>query len=354
MRTSRFISAFLIAGGFTSPTLAATRFDLKQITIDGSTAVNATAINTAGTIVGTFTDHKYVHGFILAGDKLTVMPPTLAGCTKKYSCTPYPTAIRGDGTVVGSVTRPYMGSFNFLFRNNKYVPSYSVPIGNPDGAIGPGIDNGGEIFYSTFGNDNTDDVIGTPPHVKPFHLCPSTAPGCAFQFINGLNNQGNIAGQYENIGVNPYTDAVFFGTTGAITSLSPPGAVLASGGFLNDYNEVAGEYNDSGNVEHGFVYSNGKYTSFDMPDAAADIQVQAINNKGRVVGVYTDVAKKVQRVFYYNGTTVSYFGKYRVEDQLTVTLNKYNVMVLSVNAPVAHKRYSDQTSYIVRCHGAGC
>jgi hypothetical protein len=40
--------------------------------------------------------------------------------------------------------------------------------------------------------------------------------------------------------------------------------------------------------------------------------VQAINNKGRMVGAYQ--YKQAARVFYYNGSMVSTFGTYRIED----------------------------------------
>jgi hypothetical protein len=98
------------------------------------------------------------------------------------------------------------------------------------------------------------------------------------------------------------------------------------------------------------VYNNGTFTTVNMPVpdpyARTYIDVQAINNKGRMVGVYQN--KQAARVFYYNGSTVSTFGKYRVEDTTHVALNNYNTMALSVTASTG------QTSYVVRCHGTGC
>jgi hypothetical protein len=62
---------------------------------------------------------------------------------------------------------------------------------------------------------------------------------------------------------------------------------LAGGG--NVWNSVAGIYTDASGSGHGFVESNGSYTSFDYPGASFT-EGTGINALGVVVGIFTDSA----------------------------------------------------------------
>jgi hypothetical protein len=116
--------------------------------------------------------------------------------------------------------------------------------------------------------------------------------------------------------------------------------------LVNNAGQVAYTDNTS-----GYVYQAGTTASFSVPSPSFNVQVQAINNQGRVVGVYTDTSQNpaVKRVFLFNGTTVSSFGSYGVNDTVQVALNDHGTMVVSdmVNSePFA--------SYRVTCSGTGC
>ena len=52
----------------------------------------------------------------------------------------------------------------------------------------------------------------------------------------------------------------------------------------------SGSYTDAGGVSHGFLYSNGVYTTLDDPSATVGTGPIAINNSSQVVGTYQDGA----------------------------------------------------------------
>jgi hypothetical protein len=87
-----------------------------------------------------------------------------------------------------------------------------------------------------------------------------------------------------------------------------------------------------------------------MPTPASTIGVEAINNSGRVAGVYIDQATNQPRVFLYNGHTVSAFIHYDNFYGLTVRMNNLGVILLNVS--VFGSKYP--VSYLLVCTGAGC
>ena len=73
-------------------------------------------------------------------------------------------------------------------------------------------------------------------------------------------------------------------------TLDPPGAVRTQAGFLNAQGQVVGTYRDADQTRHGFIWSKGVFTTFDVPGAAKPLGTVGfgINDKGEVVGDYVD------------------------------------------------------------------
>ena len=78
---------------------------------------------------------------------------------------------------------------------------------------------------------------------------------------------------------------------------------------INDVGQIVGVFQDSNNIQHGFLYSNGTYTTLNDPSAATPNGVgglgtyaNSINGSGQIVGLYAD-GTGVNHGFLYSGGT---------------------------------------------------
>lgn len=55
---------------------------------------------------------------------------------------------------------------------------------------------------------------------------------------------------------------------------------------INNRDEAAGNYRDSSNMRHGFIYDNGAFTTIDPP-GSIETYLEGINERGEVVGYYS-------------------------------------------------------------------
>jgi uncharacterized membrane protein len=322
---------------------AGTHFGFKQIIVAGSSNVQAFALNNKSAIAGLYTDNTGGHGFILSGSALTVLPAALPDCNG--GTVPIPKSINAAGDVVGLT---YCGTtYGFLWHNGAYLQAGYVSLGI-GGAPVIGINNKGEEFYDFYDGDG-----GFVPYAgMPGAFQQLTPPG-AFPYVSGLNNNGVLAGTSSP----QVNSAVFTDDHGIYTGLVPPGAMDSFSGAINDHGEVAGLYQSSKTgAIGGFVYQAGAYTRFSIPRVDLYVglyqvaAVHAINKAGRVVGIYTDSARNIQRAFLFNGTTVSLFGNFPPADIVTIALNDEGTMLVSDYNGTQAK----STSWRVLCGGPGC
>src|SRR5271156_3290256 len=106
-------------------------------------------------------------------------------------------------------------------------------------------------------------------------------PGATGTYPNGINNHGEIVGNYADSG------GVFHGFTllnGQYTALNVPGAAGTYAGGINDSREIVGAYVQSGTV-HGFTFDGTTYSTIDFPGSDYTA-ANSINNLGEIVGIY--------------------------------------------------------------------
>jgi probable HAF family extracellular repeat protein len=130
----------------------------------------------------------------------------------------------------------------------------------------------------------------------------------------GINDSGQIVGYYVQqitttpnpkipIPVTTTYDHGFLYSGGTYANIDYPGAGPlpssgATGGTfaqgINTSGQIVGYYNNwspsPSPVFHGFLYSGGAYTAFDVPDAGSggSTVAQGINASGQIVGFYTN------------------------------------------------------------------
>jgi probable HAF family extracellular repeat protein len=341
------LATLLAATALAAHAQAQTNFAIHRLGIAGNNNLNATAINDNNAIVATLFDTaaNTQSGIILQHGTATTLPAPYSG-----SGAAIPQAINSHGDVLGYTYEGYH-PIMFLWQNGQYNQAVSqIPLEIEQEAGPPplpiGLNARDEIFYTIItGHENpTDPIYGKIANLR------SMPTFLSYQTARSNNQAGMIAGNsfYES------QSEVFVGKKKKdFTILLPAGAVSSNGGFVNDKGEVAGTYTDSSNVQHGFTWLNGTYTSFDLPEQAQPYStiVTGINESGRVVGIYTSASTNMTHAFLYNGSTVTAFGQYDSANTVSVAINSHGAMLVAVQIKSNPTNYA---SYRVTCSGAGC
>ena len=134
---------------------------------------------------------------------------------------------------------------------------------------------------------------GQPTSYIPFVRSPDgtitdvTKNGVTLNYlVQGINRGGFFTGSYENASAKIIG---YIGKNGKYKSkITLPGitTTAVAGRGLNDNGDIAGWYEDSGGVQHGFILSGGVVTTVDNPNGATNLE--GINNTGEASGLYTD------------------------------------------------------------------
>jgi probable HAF family extracellular repeat protein len=108
-------------------------------------------------------------------------------------------------------------------------------------------------------------------------------PGAVATQAFGINNRGQVVGGYTGADGVPHG---YLWTGGRVTTIDGPqgtGATLTS---VNDRGQIVGVYQPSaatpGRLD-GFLLGEGRYTPFDLDDAALTVPL-GINNRGEIAG----------------------------------------------------------------------
>jgi hypothetical protein len=119
------------------------------------------------------------------------------------------------------------------------------------------------------------------------------APGASVTEAIGVNNRGEVLGQYSDNGLTVHG---FLEHDGTYTTIGAPDAVVGVNGYgtlvtdINARGQVSGTYFDTGFSAHGFVYDDGSYATINPPGGSGTFGTSAtgINDQGDVVGNYGD------------------------------------------------------------------
>ena len=107
-------------------------------------------------------------------------------------------------------------------------------------------------------------------------------PGSAYTQVYGINNRGDVAGLYRN------ADGVTHGFTwiaGQFAAVDYPNAVSTQCWGIGPAGDTVGAYGIAG-VTHGFKLSGKQFVTLDFPGSTATI-LTGINPQGEISGIYT-------------------------------------------------------------------
>ena len=123
-------------------------------------------------------------------------------------------------------------------------------------------------------------------------------PGASFILVKGINNRGQVVGEYGGPDAIPGPDGLVPPGTihgfmrdqgGAIITFEVPFSRLHNVADINDRGQIVGYYdNPDGTPGHGFLRdAGGRFTNIAFPGASVT-DVHGINNRGQVVGAYLE------------------------------------------------------------------
>ena len=117
---------------------------------------------------------------------------------------------------------------------------------------------------------------------------PLDLPGSTSTDLRGISNNGQIVGIASG-GQSCGTSCAFLYSGGNFTILHVPGSSYTSASGVNNQGMVVGSYQDASNQSHGYIYFDGKYTTFDIPTlvaAGTQTGLSGINDSGQISGDY--------------------------------------------------------------------
>lgn len=274
-------------------------------TIDypGACGTIATAINSAGTVVGDFgatcKSPEVLSGYILSNGTFTQIDFPGATSTR-------PLGINDSGAIVGWYRNSKGGKDRgFLFSGGTFTP-IDFPGASQTHAIG--IDSLGNIFGSYCIGGNSCYPIKA---LHGFMLSGGVfttidVPGALLTEVWGHDTAGNIAGRYQD--ANGLFHA-FLLSNGTFSTIDFPGAAetapgwYAFSGGINANGDMASTYCSAepcanlSSSTHGFLRLGGAYTTIDFPGAIATVPF-SVNSSDFVVGAYQDVSGKFHGFSY--------------------------------------------------------
>ena len=109
-------------------------------------------------------------------------------------------------------------------------------------------------------------------------------PGAKVTVAYGINAAGDVVGTYVDASGISHG---FLLSEGEYTTIDPPGAVSTEARGINARGEIVGDYVASDHKIHGFRFGREGFTNIDVPDHMNTIAVK-ISSKGVIVGCFHD------------------------------------------------------------------
>jgi Hint domain len=260
---------------------------------DGSVATYVLAIDAAGDVAGYYQDSLGgAHEFVDFGGTFTTLLYT----------NPVNAAMNSSGEVASwYYPNSNENAVGFTYFNGSYAfvsdPNAGTDYG--EGTQIEAINDAGVVGGVYLDANYHQNGFTYNPATQQYTTIddPLAIPADGGTVVEAINNGGEnigpykVAGIYYDSGSNNPHGFIYDSGTQQYTTIDDPNAVY--GTFvtgINDSGEVAGNYYDASGNPHGFVYDPGtqQYTTIEDPNAAYGTFISAINDDGWVAGTYRD------------------------------------------------------------------
>jgi uncharacterized membrane protein len=272
------VSALILLLGFVR-LARADSFTYTTIDFSGATTTLAAGINNSSQIVGGYqlADGSR-HGFLDVGGMFTTIDDPSATSGSEA------VGINNSGQIVGAydLNAPeaghvFEGAHGFLDNGGTFTAIDDSTSGVTS-TTPIKINDSGNIVgvYRTNGPGNGFlDVGGVFTDVN--------FPGGVGTHDNGINNTGEIVGQYKDTLNGPHHG--FLDNAGVFSTIDFPGATKTIASAINSFGDIVGFYDLNGRF--GFLDKGGNFVTISFPGAAGT-EVYGINDQGDIVGAYQD------------------------------------------------------------------
>jgi hypothetical protein len=282
----RFLTICTISVAFVTSIASAQTY--KQVDVPFTGAILTELVggpNPQGTSVGTWLDTGGVfHGFSLTAKGV------FASFDPPGSTLTTPAFINPQGVIVGLYLDLTSVSHGFILDEGKYT---FVDVSGVAGTALSGISPSGEISGFTCsdpacGNTGNPNTTHSFVRSKKGVFTIFDPPGATSSSASTVNPSGAVVGSYtDTVGELFHGYLLKNGKYTTIDFPSAPNGTFADGG--NPENDVTGVYFDAVGTGHGFLLSKGTYTSFDYPEVGVRItEPTGINPGGVIVGLFQD------------------------------------------------------------------
>jgi probable HAF family extracellular repeat protein len=227
-----------------------------------------------------------------------------SSCSKKNIVPDKDELLTGEKATISSLNKSQNGyRFQEFDVPTEWGDNTSAYGNNNSGKIvGNYVTRNGELHGFIFENGQFTDVF-----------LPE-ADRASRGYLNDINDEAISIGGFnypKRVDHDQVVHAFKRSSDGVITVLpdAAPGALLTEAAGINNSGIIVGFYHDAISARHGFILSNGIYTTYDKPGAARTL-LTGINDQGKIVGFYRGIDLVAHGFTLFNGITedVNYPG----------------------------------------------
>lgn len=273
----------LVAALFVLLSAAHAQYSFTSLDFPEGTLTTARGINNHGQIVGAYRIDSPKHALLIKGGKfLPLAAATLLGSTNSEA---YKTNDRGDA--VGAYISDDGATHGFRLRKGV-VTTLDYPGANFTRAFG--VNQSGVVVGEWAVLDDSGNIVAYGGFIWKDGVFTNANffPGAGVGAPLGINEKGDMVGGWSTDLSSPDLHGfVYSGGRFSSFDVPFPGGSATQPNDINELGQVVGLYNDADGLNHGFLKVGESFLSIEFPGAATTT-AWGINARGQIVGTHYD------------------------------------------------------------------